>query len=101
MKKNKWLTVAIALALSGVMIWAVPAFAQGRGNRGQRGQGQGRGYQACPGGGNGPAGTCPAYPNYQNRQGSRGNNSQANSGRQAKQGGGRNYQSQTRNNPTQ
>jgi hypothetical protein len=93
MKKPRWLTMSVALALAVVMLWAVPTLAQGRG-RGQGGQGQGQGWGWGCGQGAG-AGTCPAYPAYQRGQGNPGDNPQTNTGRRGPQGGGRAYQPNT------
>jgi hypothetical protein len=98
MKKNKWLTIGIVLALAMVMLWAVPGMAQmrGKGQRGQGGQGwgcgQGQGQGMGYGAGNG---TCPINQGYQNTQGNWSNNPQANTGRRGPKGGGRNYQPNT------
>ncbi len=95
MKKTKWVTIGIVLALTVVMVWAGPTLAQMRGQRGQgqgwgcgQGQGQGQGY------GQG-YGTCPNNQGYQNCQGNWGNNPQGNMGRRGPKGGGRNYQPTT------
>jgi hypothetical protein len=98
MKKNKWLTIGIVLALTVVMLWAVPGLAQMRG-KGQRGQGWGCGQGQGSGQGYGRgSGTCPNYQGYQNSQGNWGNNPQANAGRRGPKGGGRNYQPNTQPN---
>jgi hypothetical protein len=98
MKKQKWLTICIALALAAVMFWAVPSLAQMRGRGWGQGwgcwQGQGQGQVRGPG----YAAYCPNYPGYQNYQGNRGywgNNPQANPGSRGPKGGGRNYQPNT------
>ena len=83
MKKPRWLTISVALALAAVMLWAAPTLAQGRG-KGQGGQGQGAGYN-----------TCPNYPAYQTGQDNWGNNPQAGTGRRGPRGGGRNSQPNT------
>lgn len=105
MKKNKWLTIGLVLTLALVMIWVVPALAQGRrGPWGQGGQGwgcQGRGmgyYSQGQGYGRGYYGTCPNYPGYQSR-GYWGNNPQANVGPRGPRGYGRNYQPNPKANP--
>ena len=92
MKKTKWMTVGIVVALTLVMLWAVPGSAQMRG-RGQGGQG-GQGWGCGQGQGTGPRaayGTCPAInQGYQDSQGN--NNPQANMGRRGQRGPGRNFQ---------
>jgi len=94
MKTPKWMAMGVALAMAVVMVWAAPSLAQGRG-KGQRGQaGQGRVCGQGPGQGQGAGyGSCPYYSGDQNSRGYRSNNSQANSGRQGRRGGGRFYQS--------
>ena len=89
MKKARWLTISVTLALAVVMLWAAPTLAQGRG-RGQGGQGQG-----CVQGQGAGNNTCPAYPAYQGSQDNWGNNPQANTGRRGPRGGGRAYQPNT------
>jgi hypothetical protein len=95
-KKNKWLTISLVLALAMVLLWAVPGMAQmrGKGQQGQGGQGwgcgQGQGQGMGYGAGNG---TCPINQGYQDAQGS--NNPRANMGRRGPKGGGRNYQPNT------
>ncbi len=105
MKKNRWLTISVVLALVLVMLWAVPGMAQMRGKAqwGQGGQGwgcgQGQGQGYGPGNGN-----CPYNPGYQNSQGNWSNNPQANMGRRGPKGGWRNNQTNTQTNmpaPTQ
>ena len=98
MKKTKWLTIGIVLALAVVMVWAVPSLAQMRGQRGQGGQGWGCGGGQGQGQGQGSGqgyATCPANQGNQNCQGNLGNNPQANMGRRGPKGGGRNYQPNT------
>ena len=87
MKKPRWLTISVALALAAVMLWAAPTLAQGRG-KGQGGQGQGAGYN-----------TCPNYPAYQTGQDNWGNNPQASTGRRGPRGGGRASQPNTQVQP--
>ena len=92
MKSHRWLTISVALALTVVMLWALPILAQGPG-KGQGGQGWGCGGQGQgQGAGNN---TCPAYPAYQSGQGNWCNNPQANTGRRGPRGGGRAYQPNT------
>jgi hypothetical protein len=100
MKKHRWLTISMVLALAMVILCAVPAMAQmrgkgqwGQGNQGWgcgqgQGQGQGQGY------GQG-YGTCPNNQGYQNCQGDWANNPQADTGRRGPKGSGRNYQPNT------
>jgi hypothetical protein len=97
MKKTKWLTICIVLALVMVMIWTLPILAQmrGKGQRGQggvcgQGPGQGQGQEYGPG-----SATCPYYQGNQNVQGNWSNNPQTNPGRQGVRGGGRMYQPNT------
>jgi len=85
MRKPRWLTISVALALAVVMLWAVPTLAQGRG-QGQCGQGQEQGAGST---------TCPANPAYQSGQDNSGNNPQASTGRRGPRGGGRAYQPST------
>ncbi|MFA5111354.1 MAG: hypothetical protein WC443_08125 [Desulfobaccales bacterium] len=91
MKKTKWMTVGIVVALTVVMLWAAPGLAQMRG-RGQGGQGWGCGQ----GQGSGPgaaSGTCPAInQGYQDGQGNRVTNRQTNMERRGQRGPGRNFQ---------
>jgi hypothetical protein len=96
MKKQRWLTISVALALAVVMLWAVPTLAQGR-NQGQWGQGgQGWGCGQGQGQGYGPGyANCPNYQGYQNCRGNWGNNPQANTGRRGPRGAGRAYQPNT------
>jgi hypothetical protein len=103
MKKCRWLTASMILALTVVVLAAVPALAQGRGN-GQWGQG-GQGYGCGQGQGQGYG---PGYANcpnnqdnqgYQNCRGTGGNNTQAYSGRRGMRGGGRAYQPSTQPTP--
>jgi hypothetical protein len=101
MKKNKWLTIAIVLALAVVMIWAVPTLAQvcGQGQRSQGGQAWGCGEGPGQGMGYGPGNAnCPYYQGYQNSQGNSSNSPQATMGRRGPRGGGRNYQPNTQTN---
>ena len=98
MKKPRWLTISVVLALTVVMLWAVPTLAQGRGQGqcGQGGQGWGCGQGQGQGQGQGAgSGTCPAYPAYQSGQGNQGNNPQANTERRGPRGGGRMNQPNT------
>lgn len=97
MKKNKWLTIGLVLALAMVLLWAVPGMAQmrGKGQQGQgwgcgqgQGQGQGMGYGAG-------SGSCPINQGYQSTQGTWSNTPQVNTGRRGPKGGGRNYQPNT------
>jgi len=95
MKKNKWLTSSIVLALAMIMLWAVPGTAQmrGKGQGGQgwgcgQGQGQGTGYGA----GNS---TSPNNQGYQNCRGNWNNKPQANLTRRGPRGGGRTTQPNT------
>jgi hypothetical protein len=103
MKKQKWLTFSVALALAVVMLWAVPTLAQGR-NQGQWGQG-GRGWGCWQGQGQGAGyAACPNYQGYQNYRGNWGSNPQANTGRRGPRGAGRAYQPNPQTNvppPTQ
>lgn len=98
MKKNKWLTISLVLALAMVMLWALPGMAQmrGKGQWGQGGQGwgcgQGQGQGMGYGAGNG---SCPINQGYQNTQGTWSNNPQVNMGRRGPKGAGRNYQLNT------
>ncbi len=98
MKKNRWLTISLILALAMVLLWALPGMAQMRG-KGQwsqggqgwgcgQGQGQGMGYGA----GNG---SCPNNQGYQSTQGTWSSTPQVNMGRRGSKGGGRNYQLNT------
>jgi hypothetical protein len=94
MKKQKWLTISVALALAVVMLWAAPTWAQGCG----QGQGRGQGWGCGQGQGQGQGAgynTCPNYPAYQTSQGTWGNNPQAGAGRRGPRGGGRAYQPAT------
>lgn len=98
MRKNKWLTIGLILALAMVMLWAVPSMAQmrGKGQWGQGGQGWGWGCGQGQGMGYGAAnGTCPNYQGYQNSQGNWSTNPQAYMGRRGPKGSGRNYQPNT------
>jgi hypothetical protein len=93
MKKHGWLTITVILALTLVMIWAVPTLAQGRGKGqwGQGGQGWGCGQaqgQAQAAGNN----ACPNYQAYQTGQGAWCTNPQAGAGPRGPRGGGRNAQ---------
>lgn len=101
MKKNKWLTMGLVLAVALVMLCAVPAMAQmrGKGQWGQGGQGWGCGQGPGMGYGQGQ-GSCP---NYQaqgwGNQYCQGNwsttNPQVNAGRRGFKGSGRSYQPNT------
>ncbi len=101
MKKQKWLTICIALALAAVMFWAVPSLAQMRGRGGPWGQGwgcwQGQGQARGPG----YAAYCPYYSGnqYSRGRGYWGNNPQANTGNRGPVKGGRNYQPNTQPSP--
>jgi hypothetical protein len=105
MKKQKWLTICIALALAAVMLWAVPSLAQMRGRGGPWGQGwgcwQGQGQRQGQYRGGGYA-YCPNYQGYQYYRGNRGNwgnAPQANPGNRGPMRGGRNYQPNTQPTP--
>ena len=94
MKKTKWMTIGIVVALTVVMLWAVPGSAQmrGRGQGGQGAQGWGCGQGQGMGPGTGSA-TCPANNHgYQDSQGNWVNNPQTNMGRRGQRGAGRNFQ---------
>jgi len=98
MKKNKWFTIGIVLALAMVMLWTAPTLAQmrGKGQRGQGGQGWACGQGPGQGMGYGPgSGACFNYQGYQNSQGNWSTNPQANMGRRGFKGGGRNFQPNT------
>jgi hypothetical protein len=105
MKKQKWLTICIALALAAVMFWAVPSLAQMRGRGGSWGQGwgcwQGQGRSWGPGN----AAYCPNYQYYRGNRGNWGNQGyrrnypQANPGNRGPMRGGRNYQPNTQTTP--
>jgi hypothetical protein len=108
MKKQKWLTICIALALAAVMLWAVPSLAQMHGRGGPWGQGwgcwqgQGQGQGQGQYRGAGYAAYCPNYSGYQYYRGNRGywgNNPQANTGSRGPMRGGRNYQPNTQPTP--
>jgi hypothetical protein len=61
MKKSNWLTISLALALTGVMAWTGPVWAQPGPGGGPRGQGN----QLRTGGGPGAgpwSGTCQVNP---------------------------------------
>jgi hypothetical protein len=93
MKKQRWLTISVALALGVVLVWAAPTLAQRR-NQGQGGQGWGCGQ--APGASQGAGyNTCPNYPAYQGGQGQGCNNPQAGTGRRGPRGGARASQPNT------
>jgi hypothetical protein len=91
MKKHGWLTITVILALTLVMLWAVPTLAQGRGKGqwGQGGQGWGCGQGQAQATGNN---ACPNYQAYQTGQGAWCTNPQAGAGTRGPRGGGRNAQ---------
>jgi hypothetical protein len=94
MKKQKWLTISVALTLAVVMLWTAPSLAQGRG----KGQGQGQGWGCGQGQSQGQGAgynTCPNYPASQGGQGTWCNNPQAGTGRRGPRGGGRASQPNT------
>ena len=100
MKKSAWLMTSLALALAGIMVLAVPVFAQ----QGRGGGPQGQGNQWCQGGGMGPGPGSAYSPNYQNNQNcpyySGDNTQQApRGGRWAMRGGGRANQPATQATP--
>ena len=96
MKKPRWLTISVALAMAAVMLWAAPSLAQGRGKGQGWGCGQGQGAGQGAGAGNN---TCPNYPAYQSGQGTWCNNPQANTGGRGPRGGGRANQPNTQVQP--
>lgn len=100
MQQSRWVMACLALALTGVMVLAVPVFAQ----QGRGGGPQGQGNQWCMGGGGQGPGPGSAYcPNYQqgnqNNPSYGGDNTQTPRGRRGMRGGGRGNQPATQATP--